>query len=132
MVSDVRSLNVNMYNSMVSSGVGTGKLYVTVKPNQVLYSQFKHVSGVPASSNDSRGTSVSKIQILNSLIERMAGFKSNPANIELPNDISDEQVDAMIQDYQNKINIAVQTAKANPFALTGLNAPTGQLLNMVA
>ena len=132
MLSDIRSLNANIYNSMVSSGVGTGKLYVRVKPSQVLYAQFEHVSGVPAPSKESSGVSISKIQILNSLIGRMAGFKSNPANIELPGDLSDEQVDAMIQDYQNKINTAVQTAKANPFALTGLSTPTGQLLNMVA
>ena len=131
MLSDIRSLNANIYHSMVSRGIGTGKLYVTVKPNQVLYSQFEHVSGV-ASASSSSGVSVSKIQILNSLIERLTKVKNDPVQPELPGDLSDEQVDAMIKDYQSQITTAVQTAKANPFALTGLSAPTGQLFNMVA
>ncbi len=131
MISDIRSLNANLYHSMVSSGVGTGKLYVTVKPSQVLYSQFEHVSGV-ASSNNNSGVSVTKIQILNSLIERLAKLKSDPLKQDMPGDLSDDQLDAMINDYQNQITTAVQTAKANPFALTGLSAGTGQLFNMVA
>jgi hypothetical protein len=131
MVSDIRSLNANIYHSMVSTGVGTGKLYVSVKPNQVLYAQFEHVSGI-ASSGSGSGVPVSKIQILNSLIERLAKVKNDPVQPELPGDLSDEQVDAMIEGFQNQITTAVQTAQANPFALTGLTAPTGQLVNMVA
>lgn len=131
MLSDIRSLNANLYHSMVSTGVGTGKLYVSVKPNQVLYAQFEHVSGIASSSSGS-GVPVSKIQILNSLIERLAKVKNDPVQPELPGDLSDEQVDAMIEGFQNQITTAVQTAQANPFALTGLSAPTGQLVNMVA
>jgi len=130
MLSDIRSLNANLYHSMVSTGIGTGKLYVSVKPNQVLYSQFEHVSGIASGSGS--GVPVSKIQILNSLIERLAKVKNDPVQPELPGDLSDEQVDAMIEGYQNQISTAVQTAQANPFALTGLSTPTGQLVNMVA
>ncbi len=131
MISEIRSLNANVYHSMISTGIGTGKLYVSVKPNQVLYSQFEHVSGIASRHSDS-GVSVSKIRILNALIERLANIKNDPIKTEIPGDLSDEQVDAMIKDYQTKITTAVQTAKANPFALTGLSAPTGQLFTMVA
>ncbi len=130
MITDIRSLNANTYHSIVA-GIGTGKLYVTVKPDQVLYAQFEHISGIDSGKNDS-GVSITRIQILNTLIERLASIKNKPVQPELPGDLSDKQINTMIDAYQNQINTAVQTAQANPFALTGLSAPTGQLVNMVA
>ena len=79
-----------------------------------------------------RSVSITRIQILNTLIERLASIKNKPVQPELPGDLSDKQINTMIDAYQNQINTAVQTAQANPFALTGLSAPTGQLVNMVA
>ena len=61
MVSGINSLNPTPYGSMVSGGVGSGKIYVQVKPNQVVYSQFEHVAGYASSKSSDSGVSVSKI-----------------------------------------------------------------------
>ena len=61
MVSGINVLNPTPYGSMVNGGVGSGKIYVQVKPNQVVYSQFEHVSGYASSKNPDSGVSVSKI-----------------------------------------------------------------------
>ncbi|MBQ0050686.1 MAG: hypothetical protein KBT11_01325, partial [Treponema sp.] len=60
------SLNVNSYSYNAIASGGSGKLYVPVKPSNVIYSHFEHVAGVAAKPNQ-QGVSISKIQILNSL-----------------------------------------------------------------
>ena len=65
--------------------------------------------------------SVSKINILNTLIDQLVKIQNDTTKPKLPTDLTDSQVDAMIKDYQGKIKTAINTAKANPFALTAGN-----------
>lgn len=122
MVSGINSLNPTPYGSMVSGGVGSGKIYVQVKPNQVVYSQFEHVSGYASKSNPDSGISVSKINILNTLIDQLVKIQSDTTKPKLPTDLTDSQVDVLIKDYQDKIQTALNVAKTNPFALSGGNS----------
>ena len=55
-----------------------GKMYVPVSKSALLYSHFDHVSGV-AAGNGQSGVSISKLRILNSLIERVSAIKNEPA-----------------------------------------------------
>ena len=121
MVSGINVLNPSSYSPIVNGGVGSGKVYVQVKPNQVVYSQFEHVSGYASKSNPDSGISVSKINILNTLIDQLVKIQNDTTKPKLPTDLTDSQVDAMIKDYQGKIKTAINTAKANPFALTAGN-----------
>ena len=84
------------YGGMADSGAA-GKLYVPVSRSALLYSHFDHVSGV-AAGNGQQGVSISKIRILNSLIDRMAAIKNQPK--ESISDISDDQAQALIEQYQ--------------------------------
>ena len=121
MVSGINSLNPTPYGSMVSGGVGSGKIYVQVKPNQVVYSQFEHVAGYASSKSSDSGVSVSKINILNTLIDQLVKLQSDTSKQKLPTDLTDSQVDVLIKDYQDKIQNALNIAKQNPFALSGGN-----------
>jgi hypothetical protein len=121
MVSGINVLNPTSYSPIVNGGVGSGKIYVQVKPNQVVYSQFEHVSGYASKSNPDSGISVSKINILNTLIDQLVKIQSDTTKPKLPTDLTDSQVDAIIKDYQDKIQNAINTAKTNPFALSGGN-----------
>ena len=73
MISSLGNMNAFTYSTI--SSAGTGKLYVPVSQNSLLYSHFSHVSGV-AAKNDQSGVSISKIRILNSLIENLTNAKT--------------------------------------------------------
>ena len=122
MVSGINVLNPSSYTPMINGGVGSGKIYVQVKPNQVVYSQFEHVSGYASKSNPDSGISVSKINILNTLIDQLVKIQSDTTKPKLPTDLTDSQVDVLIKDYQDKIQTALNVAKTNPFALSGGNS----------
>lgn len=118
--------NINMYaftNSTQNSAMG--KLYVPVSKSALLYSHFDHVSGV-AVKNGQSGISISKIRILNSLIERMAAIKNEP-KMSIT-DISDERADALIKNYQKQL----QTALQNPYILSGAQPMPGELFSIQA
>ena len=96
MTSSIGYINAFSYSSnMVSSGA-SGKLYVPVNRSAILYSNFDHVSGVVAKSGQ-QGVSISKIRILNTLIDRLSAIKNQPK--ESVSDISDDKADALIENY---------------------------------
>jgi len=99
MTSSLGINNAYSYSTNFSS-VSAGKLYVPVSKSALLYSHFDHVSGV-AAKNDQNGVSISKIQILNSLIDHLSSIKNQPK--ESVTDISNEQADTLIKQYQQQI-----------------------------
>ena len=113
------------YGGMASSNAA-GKLYVPVSRSALLYSHFDHVSGV-AAGNGQQGVSISKIRILNSLIERISAMKNQPA--ESVTDISDKQADALIEQYQKQIQ---QTVAQTPYLLAGAQPQAGALFQIDA
>ena len=96
----------------------SGKLYVPVSPSLVGYTQFEHVKGVAADAG-SGGVNISKIKILNTLIERLVNLQQQPSVSKDAQALSESRVDALIDDYQNKIQNIVTAAKSNPYALGG-------------
>ena len=122
MTSNIGNINAFSYSSMVSSA---GKLYVPVSRSALLYSHFDHVSGVAAGSGQN-GVSISKIRILNSIIERLSSIKNEPK--ESITDISEEQADALIKVYQQQMQQALQ----NPYILNGAQPMAGDLFSFTA
>lgn len=125
MSSAIGNFNTFSYSSIASSSMGASKLYVPVSKSALLYSHFDHVSGV-AAGRGQQGVSISKIQILNSLIERLSTIKNQPK--ESISDISDEQADALIQAYQKQMQQAIQT----PYILSGAQPMAGDLFSFNA
>ena len=113
------------YGGMANSGAA-GKLYVPVSRNALLYSHFDHVSGV-AAGNGQQGVSISKIRILNSLIDRLSAIKNQPK--ESVSDLNDDQAQALIEQYQKQIQ---QTVAQQSFALAGVKPMAGELFQIDA
>lgn len=120
------SLNAHSYS------VSGGKLYVPVKPSNVIYSQFDHISGVAAKSNQT-GVSVSKIKILNTMIDNLVKLRNQPKQEKVGNEISDERLDALIETYQNEIKTTINLAQqAGGYGLAGATPQAGQIFSIDA
>lgn len=127
MTTNMNNLSPYSYNAMASSSMG-GKLYVPVKPSAVIFAQFDHISGVAAKSGQN-GVSITKIRILNTLIENLSKIKSN-SNINplsKDNNLSDDHLEILIKNYQKQLKTAVSQAQSNPFMLSGVKPQTGAL-----
>ena len=102
-----------------------GKMYVPVSKSALLYSHFDHVSGV-AAGNGQNGVSISKLRILNSLIERVSAIKNEPA--KTLKEVSPDMADSLIQNYQKQLQQALQT----PYILNGAQPQAGDLFSLLA
>ena len=116
---------------MVSTVSSTGKQYVPVKPNQYVYSQFKHVSGFPARGGQ-EGISVDRLVILNTLIDQLVSMKQKNAESAQPDTtgMNNDQIDALIQQYQTKVQAATAAAEAMDYK--PVLPQTGMVVNLVA
>ena len=129
----VNSISINSINSYSISGVlaGSNKLYVPVKPAMVIYSQFDHVAGYAARPNQA-GVSVSKVQILNSLIDQLATMKGTPKLDVKSQQLSEKQIDGLIDTLQTKLQTTMQVAEATGYGLAGVAPEAGMLFSVVA
>lgn len=127
---DSISLNAYSYGGIVSGS--SGKLYVPVNPNAVIYSQFDHISGVAASESDT-GVSVSKIQILNSLLNQLISMRNEP-KMQYADDgsLNENQMDSLIQNYQSQIQMELEKAEITGYGLAGVKPQTGMVLDTSA
>ena len=124
MSSAIGNFNTFSYGSIASSGIGS-KLYVPVSKSSLLYSHFDHVSGVLAGKGQN-GVSVSKLQILNSIIERLSAIKNQPK--ESISGLTEKQADVLIEQYQKQMQQAIQT----PYILSGVQPMAGDLFSINA
>ena len=122
--------NLNPYSYHVSSSGASGKLFVPVNPSAVIYAQFNHISGIAAPKGQS-GVSISKIQILNSLIENLSKIKGAENSPKKSVHITKAQADVLIQKYQKEIAQSVQAAQAQ-FTLSGAMPQAGALFSVNA
>ena len=92
---------------------GSGRMSLPVNPASYIYSQFKHVGGVPAPEG-TRGVTVTKLKILDVMIEQLSQMKKQP---ELnTKDLSNEQIDALISRYEGQIKAATAASNVMPYA----------------
>jgi hypothetical protein len=107
-----------------------GKMSLPVAPSAYIYSHFRHVSGVPAPEG-TRGVAISKLKILDVLIEQLARIKKSP-NTGLTADApSDKQIDALIEHYESQIRAAQAAHSAMPYK-PAIPSFSGAVLNLVA
>jgi hypothetical protein len=107
-----------------------GKTSLPVAPSAYIYSHFRHVSGVPAPEG-TRGVAISKLKILDVLIEQLSKLKKNPdagLSIDTP---SDERLNALIEHYESQIRTAQAANAAMPYKPT-LPPSGGMMFNLVA
>jgi hypothetical protein len=107
----------------------SGRTSLPVAPAMYIYSHFKHVSGVPAPEGP-RGVTISKLKILDSLIEQLGRLK-NRGSIDLETGGGEERLDILISQYEQQLRQAQAASAAMPYG-AGFQAATGAVFNLVA
>ena len=88
------------------SAASAGRMSLPVAPGQVIYSHFKHVSGIPAPEG-TQGVNISKLKILDTLIEQLSRMKKQASSDLGAMEESDEKrINALIEQYQQQIKAA--------------------------
>ena len=106
----------------------SGKVSIPVPPSQLLYSNFKNVSGTPFTG--AAAYSLDKLKILDTLIERLRTTKNQPRLERESKGLSDERIDALIQQYGNELHTAI-VSSASPYTRPAGVVP-GMLLSVAA
>lgn len=127
MVSNISNVNIFSYSSSIAGS--SGKVRVPVQPNLVIYSQLEHISGV-AAQKDQRGINISKIQILNTLIDRLTSAKQNPTPDAVDATVDEKQIDALIKNFSDQVQLAVSAAESTIFAVPTIPAQTGAIFSI--
>jgi hypothetical protein len=100
--------------SLVRARYGLGKLSLPVS-GPLGYARLKHIRGVPP-AGDGGGFSLQKLQVLDSLIDRLARMKSVDRFTAQNDGASAQQVDALIQRYSAQLHQAIQQLSASGYA----------------
>jgi hypothetical protein len=109
------------------STASDGRISLPVAPGQVIYSHFKHVSGTPAPEG-STGVNISRLKILNTLIDQLERIKCQPAiNPGVVDENDENRINALIEQYQKQIKTAQTAGIYTPTA-----PATGVLFNIAA
>ena len=115
------SVGTVSYNSFPSIGYALnmsrdGRMSLPVAPGQVIYSYFKHVSGTPAPEGTT-GVNISRLKILNTLIDQLEKSKSQPSmDLGAVDETDEKRINALIDQYQSQIKAAQSTAVYTPAA----------------
>lgn len=123
------SVSISSAYAHNSSALGA-KLYVPVSQGSLLYSHFDHVQGFAARKGQN-GISISKIRILNTLIDHLSSIKSGNTKTNLES-VSPEKIDALIKNYQNEISRTVKAAETTPYIIAGNRPEAGVLFSFNA
>ncbi|MGP1496879.1 MAG: hypothetical protein ACTTJG_08790 [Treponema sp.] len=123
------AVSINSAYSYNPHSAGT-KLYVPVSSSSLLYSHFDHVQGFAAGKGQN-GISISKLKILNTLIDHLSSIKSGNAKPTLKS-TSPEEIDALIENYQTQISQAVKAAEEMPYIIAGNRPEAGVLFSFTA
>ncbi|NBF39962.1 MAG: hypothetical protein GVY14_06055 [Spirochaetes bacterium] len=111
--------------SLVRARYGMGKLALPVN-GPLGYVRLKHIQGIPP-SGEGGGFSIQKLQVLDSLIDRLARMKNVERFTADDDGASAEQVDAMIERYSAQLHQVLQQLSASGYA--GQADSLGNILN---
>jgi len=112
------------------NAVRDGRTSLPVAPGLVIYSHFKHISGTPAPEGTT-GVNISKLKILDTLIEQLSRIKNQPAmefgNLDENFPSDEKRIDFLIEQYQMQIKATQSAGIYTPAA-----PATGVLFNIAA
>jgi len=97
---------------------------------QNLFMRFKHVTGIPSPNGE--GFSVSKLQLLDTLIEALKRLQGKGVQVPPTSNASPEQVDSLIEFFSKEVHHKVLQVAQTPFApaLGAGESSLGMLVNL--
>lgn len=108
-----------------------GKFSVPVNPSSVIYAQFNNISGYAANPGQ-QGVPITKIRIINSLINDLNKLKNEKASEIVDKNMPDSAKDAMIDKLQAELTNIMNKQPEASFMLSGAQPMPGEIVNMVA
>ena len=124
------SVSINSAYGHFSAGTTGPQLHLPVSPSSLLYSPFHHVSGLPATNGQNR-VSISKIQILNTIIEYLSSIKAGKTPAAMKSTSPDE-INSLIENYQTQIRQAVAASQNSLYGIAGARPEAGVLFSFDA
>ena len=125
-VASVPNSTFPTYGTAINAA-SNGRMSLPVSPSLVVYSQFKHVAGTPAPEG-TQGVNISKLKILNTMIEQLEKMKVQNSIDLGPIDENDEKrINALIEHYHTQMKTIQNTSVYTPIA-----PETGVLFNIAA
>lgn len=110
---------------------GSGhRVSVPVRPSQTVFAQYRHISGTPASTGQST-VPLSRVQLLNSLIDNLQRMKKTPGYSSDTAKTSPERADALIKQYASELHQAMKATPV-PFGTMGGASGSGLVFNLTA
>ena len=114
---------------VIAVRAASGRVYLP--SNQFVH--LEHISGIPSLGQDGGGYSITKLRILDSLLDRLAVLKgSRPESAA--EGLSDAGLDAVIDRMQYNLREALKNVSSTPFAavLGAGSSEIGQLFSFFA
>ena len=96
-------------STIMDAGRGSGSVVLPVSTNSFSYSNFKHIKEIP-SQNSSGGYSVSKLRIIDNLIDRMIKLKGESFPVDDGAGLSSENMDILIEMYSQELHAEIGKA----------------------
>lgn len=130
MVRGVASTAVNStvhLSNIIRAQYANGRIALPVHGN--LYTRFKHVQGVPASTSNG-GYSVSKLRMIDLLVDRLVKLKGHSV-MKLTEDQTGDH-DTLISQFAGELSRSLRSADAISPSVTAGIAERGMLVNLVA
>jgi len=98
------------------------RISLPVAPAMYIYSQFRHVSGVPAPEGV-QGVSISKLHILDSILNELARVRQTPKpSLNIQGDSPEKQLNALLEHFQAQVQQSHTANAANPYHSTAPQA----------
>jgi len=101
---------------------------VPVKPSETVFAQYRYISGTPASSGQ-QTVPLSRIHILNSLIDNLQKVKNNPGYKSENTVTTPGRADALIQQYASELHQVMKSTPAAFQSFGGGGSGTGMIFN---
>jgi hypothetical protein len=107
-----------------------GRVSVPVSPSSYIYSHFRHISGTPAPEGV-EGVSVSKLKILDSLIEEIVRLRAMPEpSYGAQGESPEERFSSMVEQFQEQVRKAQAANTATPYQAA--SPEQGMIFNVAA
>ena len=125
MINGIQNISVPVISQIVPQGT---KMSLPVNPASLVYSHFEHVSGIPASKGD-EGISISKLNLLDVLINKVNEIKTTNYLPNTASAISENSFEGIVENFNNQIRLAKDYSASLPYT-EPQDIPQGVLFNM--